>query len=131
MLSDSDNEYTYDVLNRNIKTITSDGNTQINRYDAEQLRYEMEENGRLTSFIYGEDRQAETEENETEGIKRHIRGFDTLQVIDEMYVPKTYGDKGPGLEPFTRCYPEYGKGGCQQFIYKGEIYFKNVDIIDD
>ena len=61
-----------------------------------------------------------------------LRGeFDTLQVIDEMYVPKTYGDKGLGLEPFTRCYPEYGKGGCQQFIYKGKIHFKNVDIIDD
>lgn len=61
-----------------------------------------------------------------------LRGeFDTLQVIDDMYVPKAYGDKGPGLEPFTRCYPEYGKGGCQQFMYKGKIYFKNVDIIDD
>ncbi|MBQ6888040.1 MAG: fibronectin type III domain-containing protein [Lachnospiraceae bacterium] len=61
-----------------------------------------------------------------------LRGeFDTLQVIDGMYVPKAYGDKGPGLEPFTRCYPEYGKGGCQQFIYKGQIYFKNVDIIND
>ena len=61
-----------------------------------------------------------------------LRGeFDTLQVIDEMYVPKAYGDKGPGLEPFTRCYPEYGKGGCQQFIYKGTINFKNVDIIED
>lgn len=61
-----------------------------------------------------------------------LRGeFDTLQVIDEMYVPKAYGDKGPGLEPFTRCYPEYGKGGCQQFIYKGTIYFKNFDIIGD
>ena len=61
-----------------------------------------------------------------------LRGeFDTLQVIDEMYVPKAYGDKGPGLEPFTRCYPEYGKGGCQQFIYKDTIYFKNVDIIED
>ena len=60
-----------------------------------------------------------------------LRGeFDTLQVIDEMYVPKAYGNKGPGLEPFTRCYPEYGKG-CQQFIYKGTIYFKNVDIIED
>ena len=61
-----------------------------------------------------------------------LRGeFDTLQVIDEMYIPKAYGDKGPGLEPFTRCYPEYGKGGCQQFIYKGKIYFKKVDIIED
>ena len=61
-----------------------------------------------------------------------LRGeFDTLQVIGEMYVPKTYGDQGPGLEPFTCCYPEYGKGGCQQFVYKGKIYFTNVDIIDD
>ena len=61
-----------------------------------------------------------------------LRGeFDTLQVIDKMYVPKAYGDKGPGLEPFTRCYPEYGKGGCQQFIYRDTIYFKSVDIIGD
>ncbi len=61
-----------------------------------------------------------------------LRGeFDTLQVIDEMYVPKAYGDKGPGLEPFTHCYPEYGKGGQQQFIYKGTIKFDNVDIIGD
>lgn len=61
-----------------------------------------------------------------------LRGkFDTLQVIDGMYVPKTYGDKGTELEPFTKCYPQYGKGGCQQFIYKGKIYFRKVDIIDD
>lgn len=61
-----------------------------------------------------------------------LRGeFDTLQVIDGMYVPKAYGDKGPGLEPFTCCYPEYGKGGAQQFIYKGNINFKNVEIIGD
>lgn len=61
-----------------------------------------------------------------------VRGeFDTLQAIDEMYVPKAFGDQGPGLEPFTRCYPEYGKGGCQQFIYKGTIKFRKVDIIGD
>ena len=61
-----------------------------------------------------------------------LRGeFDTLQVISKMYVPREFGDTGPGLEPFTRCYPQHGKGGCQQFIYKGKIYFKNVDIIKD
>ena len=61
-----------------------------------------------------------------------LRGeFDTLQVIDDMYVPKAYGDKGPGLEPFTRCYPEYGKGGAQQYIFKGTIKFKNVKLIGD
>ena len=61
-----------------------------------------------------------------------LRGeFDTLQVIDDMYVPKAYGDKGPGLEPFTRCYPEYGKGGAQQYIFKGTIKFKKVKLIGD
>ena len=61
-----------------------------------------------------------------------LRGeFDTLQVIDEMYVPLEYNGKGPDLEPFTRCYPEYGKGGSQQFVYDGVIHFENVDIIDD
>ena len=61
-----------------------------------------------------------------------LRGeFDTLQVIDDMYIPKAYGDVGPGLELFTRCYPEYGHGGAQQFIYKGLIKFKDVKIIGD
>lgn len=47
-----------------------------------------------------------------------LRGeFDTLQVIDEMYVPKAYGDKELGLEPFTCCYQEYGKGGQQQLSF--------------
>ena len=61
-----------------------------------------------------------------------LRGeFDTLQVIDDMYVPKAYGDKGPGLEPFTRCYPEYGKEGAKQYIFKGTIKFKKVKLIGD
>ena len=61
-----------------------------------------------------------------------LRGeFDTLQVIDGMYVPLEYNGKGPNLEPFTRCYPEHGKGGSQQFVYDGVIHFKSVDIIDD
>lgn len=61
-----------------------------------------------------------------------LRGeFDTLQVIGRMYVPKKFGDKGPGLEPFTECYPEFWEGGYQQFKCGGTIYFKTVDIIKD
>ena len=61
-----------------------------------------------------------------------LRGeFDTLQVIDGMYVPKANGGKGPGLEPFTSSYSIYGKGGYQQFKYDGMIRFKGVDIIGD
>lgn len=43
--------YTYDAFNRNTRVEAFDGNVQINRYDAEGLRYEMEENGRLVQFI--------------------------------------------------------------------------------
>lgn len=61
-----------------------------------------------------------------------LRGeFDTLQVIDNMYIPKAYGGDGPGLEPITRCYPEYGSGGYQQFKYDGLIKFKSIKIIGD
>ncbi|MBR1374905.1 MAG: hypothetical protein IJ566_02340, partial [Cardiobacteriaceae bacterium] len=62
-----------------------------------------------------------------------LRGeFDTLQVIDDMRVPKTFGDEGPDLEPFTTSYPQYGKGGELQFIYdKGYIKFDKVDLLED
>lgn len=45
-----------------------------------------------------------------------VRGtFDTLQVIDEMYIPTTKGNTTNIPEPFTVSYPEYGSGGIQQF----------------
>ena len=38
--------YSYDAFNRQKEVETFDGNIQINRYDAEGLRHEMEENGK-------------------------------------------------------------------------------------
>ena len=52
---------------------TFDGNVQRNRYDAEGLRYEMEENGNLVRFIFNPDREAVVEEDST-GLARLIRG---------------------------------------------------------
>ena len=62
-----------------------------------------------------------------------LRGeFDTLRVIDDMRIPRTFGDEGPDLEPFTTSYPQHGKGGEQQFIYdKGYIKFDKVDLLED
>ena len=62
-----------------------------------------------------------------------LRGeFDTLQVIDDMRIPRTFGDEGPDLEPFTTSYPQFGKGGEQQFIYdKGYIKFNKIDLLED
>ena len=42
---------------------TFDGNIQVNRYDAEGLRHEMEENGSLVQFIFNQDREVIAEQN--------------------------------------------------------------------
>ena len=61
-----------------------------------------------------------------------LRGeFDTLQLMDNVYVPKEAGDTGKVLEPITRYYPEYGKGGYPQLKTNSVIEFKKVDIIGD
>lgn len=61
-----------------------------------------------------------------------LRGeFDTLQVIDDIYVPKTYGNTGTEFEPFTKCYPEYGKGGAYQLKVDKLLNFNNVKMIGD
>ncbi|MDE7202325.1 MAG: hypothetical protein K2O91_10590 [Lachnospiraceae bacterium] len=54
--------YEYDAFNRNTKVETFNGNIWINRYDAEGLRHEMEENGKLMSFIFRDD-EVVTEES--------------------------------------------------------------------
>ena len=46
LLQDDKARYSYDAFNRTVKVETFDGNVQVNRYDAEGLRHEMEENGR-------------------------------------------------------------------------------------
>ncbi len=61
-----------------------------------------------------------------------IRGaFDTLQVIDAMYVPTTLGNTTTVPEPFAVSYPEYGEGGAQQFRIDKVIEFLEVKIIGD
>ena len=53
---------------------TFDGHVQVNRYDPESLRHELEEDGRLVQYIYRGD---EIVAEETEGnIIRLIRGYD-------------------------------------------------------
>ena len=52
LLQDDKARYSYDAFNRTVKVETFDGNVQVNRYDAEGLRHEMEENGWLVRFIF-------------------------------------------------------------------------------
>ncbi len=71
LLKDGKARYEYDALNRNTKVETFNGNIQINRYDAEGLRHEMEENGKLVSFIFRGD-EVVAEESQEDRI-RYIR----------------------------------------------------------
>ena len=76
LLRDDRASYTYDAFNRQTKAEMFDGNIEINRYDAEGLRYEMEENGRLVQFIF-RDKEVVTEEREA-GTVRYIRTHELL-----------------------------------------------------
>ena len=69
-------EYSYNRFNRMKKVETFSGKIQVNHYDAEGLRHEMEENGRLASFIF-RDREVVAESSKEDTI-RYIRGYDIV-----------------------------------------------------
>ena len=77
MLSDGKRSFTYDAANRLSHVTTQDGNTQVNRYDGEGLRAEMEENGRLVQFLFDGDKVvAETDCDQN--VIRYIRGYELV-----------------------------------------------------
>ena len=63
LLADDKARYSYDAFNRTTQVETFDGNIQVNRYDVEGLRHEMEENGSLVKFIFNPDREVIAEQN--------------------------------------------------------------------
>jgi uncharacterized protein RhaS with RHS repeats len=82
LLSDGNNTYEYDAFRRTSKVTTKTGLTQINSYDAEGLRYEMEENGKLVQFIFNENKEVIAEQ-EGENITRLIRNSDLWAMESE------------------------------------------------
>ena len=81
-LSDGENTYLYDCLNRIAEVQTKAGDIQKNHYDAEGLRSQMEENGKLVSFVYA-DREVITEEDKAGAHIRYIRGHELLASDNE------------------------------------------------
>ena len=71
-----------------ISSATREFQVQINRYDGEGLRHEMEENGRLIKFLYNEDREVVAEETGNGTITRYIRGLGIISSDSEE--AKTY-----------------------------------------
>ena len=88
MLSDGRNRYVYDDFGRLASTVTAEGDIQKNCYDAEGLRAEMEENGRLVQFLYNEDREVVAEKDYSGNIIRYIRGLGLISSDSEN--AKTY-----------------------------------------
>ncbi|MHC1686048.1 MAG: RHS repeat-associated core domain-containing protein [Clostridiaceae bacterium] len=79
--------YSYNSFNQTIKAVTKEGNTLVNRYDAEGLRFEIEENERFTRFIFNKDSIiAELDENDNV-ISRFSRGFEVVsgEINDNWY----------------------------------------------
>ena len=75
LMNDGEKIYKNDAFNRVTRVETTTGQVQINRYDAEGLRYEMEENKKLVQFIFNENREVVVEQSDSD-IKRLIRSYD-------------------------------------------------------
>lgn len=134
--------YSYDGYNRQKKIVNFENKTQINRYDGEGLRHEIEENGKLVKFLY-HDREAVAEEKEDGKYIRYIRGYDLI--VSDSESARTYyhyasdeqgsithvlGEDEDG-EYNLKNYYEYGAFGDfrekyeeveNRFGYNGEIF---------
>lgn len=89
LLADDKARYSYDGFNRTEKVETFDGHIQLNRYDAEGLRYEMEENGNLVRFIFNQNREVVTEEDNS-GLNRLIRASELIAANSSADSARTY-----------------------------------------
>ena len=65
LMNDGERIYKNDAFNRVTRVETTTGQVQINRYDAEGLRYEMEENKKLVQFIFNENREVVVEKSDS------------------------------------------------------------------
>ena len=134
--------YSYDGFNRQKKIINFEDKVQVNHYDGEGLRHEMEENGKLVKFLYN-DRKAVVEEKEDGNTIRLIRGYNLVASDSESariyyhYVSDEQGSithvlGGDGNGSYgLRNYYEYGAFGDfrekeeeveNRFGYNGEIF---------
>ena len=72
------NIFEYNTLNQQVKAVTKEANTLVNRYDSEGLRYEIEENEKLTRFIFHKENILVETDNEDNIISRFTRGYEIV-----------------------------------------------------
>ena len=64
--------------NEAIKAVTKEGNTLVSRYDSEGLRYEIEENEKLSRFIFHKDNVLVETDKNYNVISRFARGYEVV-----------------------------------------------------
>ena len=115
LLQDGNARYQYDAFGRMEQAETETGMIQKNRYDAEGLRHEMEENGALIQFLYsGEEVVAATKEGE--GTTRYIRGYGLISSDSEqarIYYHYVSDEKGS----VTHLVSSEGEGVLNEYSY--------------
>ena len=139
LLKKEESRFGYDAFNR-LESVSKDGKEiQKNHYDAEGLRYEMEENGKLVKFLYNDSREVVVEENAEGKLRRYVRGLGIICSDSEEsktyyhYVSDEQGstthildDNGNVLNEYeydafgnlTKCSEQV----TNRFLYHGEIY---------
>ncbi|WP_099190500.1 RHS repeat-associated core domain-containing protein [Tepidibacter mesophilus] len=81
------NIYEYNTFNQQTKAITKEGNTLISRYDALGLRTEIEENEKLTKFIFHKQNILVELDEQDNQISRFARGYEIISsdIKDNTY----------------------------------------------
>lgn len=78
--------FSYNSRHQQTKVETESGNVQENRYDVENLRFELLENGRKTSFVYYNGELLHEEGREKQKTSYHLGvGIDAFQRGQELY----------------------------------------------
>ncbi|MCB2355763.1 RHS repeat domain-containing protein [Clostridium estertheticum] len=72
------NSYKYNNLNQQVKAITKEGNTLVSRYDTEGLRSEIEENEKLTKFIFHKENVLVETDKDYNLVSRFTRGYEVV-----------------------------------------------------
>ncbi|MFT8352939.1 RHS repeat-associated core domain-containing protein, partial [Clostridium saccharoperbutylacetonicum] len=76
--STGNNIFDYNTLNQQVKAITKDGNTLVSRYDSEGLRAEIEENEKLTKFIFHKENVLVEADKDYNVVSRFTRGYEVV-----------------------------------------------------
>ena len=108
------NIFQYNTLNQQVKAITKEGNTLVNRYDTEGLRYEIEENEKLSRFIFNKNGDILVETDSDDNVvSRFTRGYEIVAADTREFDQNSNCSINSSL---SRCYYSVDEQGSTDFI---------------